>query len=134
MFKAKYAKEITIEVGNEIGVLQQVSKIVAEKGINIVSIDGDVKNGTAVLRILTDDNTRAVEALQANRYNAVETDTVILELPHKPGLLKSVTERLGRAQIDIKHIAATAPMDQEKCLLVLSTSDDQEAVVQLNKD
>jgi len=35
MFAAKQAKDIVLDVYNEIGVLHQVAKIVAEKGVNI---------------------------------------------------------------------------------------------------
>ncbi len=133
MFAAKQAKEITLKIGNNIGVLHEVSKIVAEKGVNIIGVNGAVCENVAVLRIATDDNVRAMDELREHRYNPEETSAVFVELPNNPGILRRLADRLARAEIDIRHISATAPLSQEKCLIVLSTSDDQEAVVVLNK-
>ena len=133
MFAAQQAKEIVLEVRNEIGILHQISKIVAERGVNIAAVLADVLAENAVIRILTDDNLRAKEALEQNGYKPSEFDAVTAELPHKPGVLETATERLGRAGIDIRHLAATATTDQAKCLLLLATSDDQKAVVALNE-
>ena len=133
MFAAKQAKEIVVEVYNEIGVLHQISKIVAEKGVNIMAVNADVVGENAVIRLLTDDNLRAVEALEKRNYKPTQADAVTAELPHKPGVLETVTDRLARVSIDIRHLTTTALLDQDKCLVVLATSDDQKAVRVLNE-
>ncbi len=133
MFAAKQAKEIVVEVYNEIGILYQISKIVAEKGVNIMAVDADVDDQNAVIRLLTDDNLRAVEALEAQRYTPRQAAVVTVELPNKPGLLETVTDRLARASIDIRHLSATALLNQDKCLVLLATSDDQKAIPVLNE-
>ena len=40
--------------------------------------------------------------------------------------------RRGKASIDINHIAVTGLIDHDKCLAVLSCSNNEHAVVALN--
>jgi hypothetical protein len=56
-----------------------------------------------------------------------------MDLAHKPGILKHVTETLAEENIDIRHVYATALEQHEKCLLVLHTSDDERALPRLNR-
>lgn len=58
---------------------------------------------------------------------------VLVEVPHKPGMLKHLTEQLRDAKIDIHHLYASAASDQTKCVVVFSSSDNQKAVVVLNQ-
>jgi hypothetical protein len=132
MFTARQGKEIMVEVVNEIGVLHNLTRTVAEKGVNILAVSGNVHGRNAIVRLVTDDNLRAVEALRARNYKPLEIDVVLAELPHKPGMLERLTARLGRGGVDIAHIAATAPLNQDKALVVLVCADPDRAMVLLN--
>jgi hypothetical protein len=132
MFAARQDKQIVVEVFNEIGVLHDLSKVVAEKGVNILAVDADVHGENAVVRLVTDDNLRAMDALQGARYAPHEESIVLAELEHKPGILERVTERLGKAGIDIRHLAVTSMIGQDKCLVMFSCSDNGHAVVVLS--
>ncbi len=133
MFAARQDKEIVLEVFNEIGVLHDLSKIVSEKGVNLLAVCGEVHGKNAVIRMITDDNLRATDALKAHDYAPMEADVVVVEVEHKPGMLVKLTDRLGRAGVDIGHIAATGLIGQNKCLAVLSCSDNARAMVVLNQ-
>jgi hypothetical protein len=132
MLKAKIAKEVIIRVRNEIGVLAGLSRVVADKGINVLAANAWVEGEDAVVRIVTDDNLRVMDALRAKSYNPREKDVVLVETPHKPGLLKHLTEKLAQAGIDIQHLYASATADQSKCLLVFACANNDRAVVLLN--
>ena len=132
MFAARQGKQIVVEVFNEIGVLHDLSKVVAEKGVNILAVDADVHGENAVVRLVTDDNLRAADALRGARYAPREEPIVLAELEHKPGILECVTERLGKAGIDIRHLAVTSMVGQDKCLVMFSCSDNGHAAVVLN--
>jgi hypothetical protein len=85
-----------------------------------------------VIRLVTDDNLRARKALAAKKYVVHEENVILVELPHKPGILKRITEALVREEIDIRLVYATALVGQEKCLMVLHTSNDDHALARLN--
>ena len=86
-----------------------------------------------VIRLVTDNNLRASELLNASGYMAEEENVIVAELPHKPGILKRITQALASEEIDIRHLYATALAEQEKCLVVLHTSNDKHALARLNR-
>ncbi|MCG3204636.1 MAG: hypothetical protein KCHDKBKB_01351 [Elusimicrobia bacterium] len=133
MFQATQGKEIVVKTSNQVGALKYISKTVSEKGVGILAISCWVYDIMAMVHLITDDNLRAKEALQAQKFDAKEEDVVLVEVKHKPGMLKQMTERLEKAGIDLKHLYATALQDAEKCLIVFSSSDNKKALVELNK-
>jgi hypothetical protein len=132
MLKAKIGKEVVIRVRNEIGVLAGLSRVISDKGINILAANAWVEGEDAVVRLVTDDNLRTVDALRAKSYKPREGDVVLAESPHKPGLLRHVTEKLSHDGIDLHHFYASAGQDQDECLMVFACANNDRAVVLLN--
>lgn len=133
MLKATLGKELLIKRLNEIGGLADVVKTVAEKGLTILAVCAWVEGRDGVFRLLVDDALRASDALRAKNIEVRETHVVVVEVPHKPGMLKLLTEKLREAAIDLHHLYASAATDQAKCVVVFSRSDNQRAVVVLNQ-
>jgi hypothetical protein len=133
MLRAKPAKEVTVKVRNEIGVLAGMSRLIADKGINILAACAWVEGENGILHLVTGDNLRVVDALRSRSYNPHEAEVVLVESPHKPGLLKHLTEKLSQAGIDIHHLYASATEDQARCLIVLATANNDRAIVVLNQ-
>jgi hypothetical protein len=132
MLKARQGKELKIRVKNEIGMLSKLAKSIAEKGINLLAISCWVEGKDAVMRLVADDMLRTKDLLVQEGYRIREGDVVIVDAEHKPGILKHLTDRLVRDGIDIKHLYASATLDQAICLVVLSTSNNERAIVELN--
>ena len=133
MFEARQAKEIVVRFRNRVGLLLDISKLISEKGISILAACGGVSGGEGIIRLVTEDNLRASEVLNQSGYSADEEDAIVMELPHKPGMLKRIAQALVCEEIDIRHLYASATVGQEKCLVVLRTSDDEHALLRLNK-
>lgn len=132
MLKARIDKEIVIKVRNDISVLFSLTKLIAERGINILAASAWVEGADGIIHLVTEDNLRVIDLLRAKSYNPREIDVVVVESPHKPGLLRHVTERLANGAIDIQHLYSTAALDQNRCLIVIACTDYERAMVLLN--
>jgi hypothetical protein len=132
MLKARPGKEVVLRVENEVGVLDQIARTVAEKGVDIVATCAWVEGPEAVIHLVTDDNLRVVDALRSKNYAPKEADVVLTEVPHKPGMLRHVTERLAKGSIDIHHLYASTTSEQGESLVVLATANNDRATVLLN--
>lgn len=131
---ADLGKEINMTVINKIGVLADMAKILADHGINIEAAAGYAEKDNAKIMLVTDDNLRAVDALKKKGYkSAAEKEVVILELENKTGALKNVTVTLESAGVDIKYIYGTTCAGTCPARLVLSTSDNEKALVAFRK-
>ncbi|QHI69470.1 ACT domain-containing protein [Tichowtungia aerotolerans] len=134
MITAKHCKEVSVRVFNDIGILAQLTRIVADKGVNIRAAAAWVEDGNkGVVRLVTDDNLRAVDALRAHNYAPEEVNSVEVSMEHSPGMLSRVCEKIGNGGVNIQYLYASAPVSDETCLAVLSTDDNDRALVLLNQ-
>jgi hypothetical protein len=132
MLKARQGQEVVVRTGNKIAELARFAKLVAERGLNILAMSLWVEEAEVVIRLVTDDTLRTVDVLRDNGYNPQERNVVLVDAAHKPGILRHVTEMLARENIDLSHLFASATIDQEVCLIVLNSSDNQSALALLN--
>ena len=132
MLKARRGKEVVLRIENEVGVLDQIAKTVAERGVDIVATSSWVEGPSALIHLVTNDNLRVSDALRAQNYDPRESDVVLAEVPHKPGMLRHVTERLSRGSVDLHHLYATTTAGQADSLVVMATANNDRAVVLLN--
>lgn len=131
---ANLGKEINVTVINKIGVLADMSKVLADHGINIEAVAGYAENDNAKIMLVTGDNLRAVDALKKKGYkSAAEKEVIILDLENKAGALKNVTVTLENAGIDIKYIYGMTCASDCPARMVLSTSDNEKALVAFKK-
>lgn len=134
MLKARPAKEVVLRMPNEIGTLNAVAKVLADKGFNIVAVSAWVEGADVIIRVLTDEPSRAADALRAHNYAVREVEVVMTEVPHKPGMLRRITDRLAQEEIDIHHLYATSAASQAQALVVFATANNDRAIVRLNAD
>jgi hypothetical protein len=133
MLKARQGKEIVLRTTNNIGALAAFSKIVAERGVNLLAMSAWVEGDEAVMRLVTDDTLRTMDVLRDNGYEPQERDVVLVDAAHKPGILRHLTDMLSGENIELTHLFASATIDQDVCLVVLNSSDNERAIVLLNR-
>ncbi len=133
MLNVSQGKEIVLRVRNDIDVIGEAARLVAERGVSLKAVAAAVEQGLCTLRLVTDDNLRACDMLREHGYTPHEEPVVLLVVPHKPGMLRKVAARLGAEQIDIRSVYATASDDAPNCLVVLRTSNDARALVALSE-
>ena len=131
MIKARMAKEAIVRISNRTGVLAQVTKSIAEKGINLEAVIATVDGVDAVIQLVSSDHQRIMDSLREQQLEAQETRVILVEGEHRPGLLQLITEKLARENIDVLYLYATA-VNVDKCLVVLSSVNNEWAVMVLN--
>ena len=133
MLKARPTKEILVKVRNDIGILYELTRVAADRGVNLLAVCGWVEGENGLIRLVADDHQRALDALRAKNFHAEEREAVSVNMPHRPGLLKLLTEYLSREGIDLHHLYASADTASENCLVVFAGSNNDHAIVALNR-
>ena len=131
IIKARMAKDAIVRINNQPGALARVTKSVADKGINIEAIIATVEGADAVIHLVTSDHQRTINTLHERQLEVQETKVVVVEALHRPGLLQHITEKLARENMDLFYLYATAA-EADKCLVVLSSTNNEWAVMVLN--
>lgn len=132
MLKARPAREVVLRMPNEIGTLNTIAKTLSDKGFNIIAISAWVEGAEVVIRFITDEVPRALDTLQAHHHETRQKDVIVCDVPHKPGMLRNITEKLAHDEIDIHHLYATSSSVQDRALVVFATANNDRALVLLN--
>ncbi len=133
MRTASIGKEAVVQVPNRMGALTQVARIVSDKGIDIQAAVATVDGADAIIRLVTNDHQRTMDALREHNLNPLEARVVMVEVANRPGLLRHITERLVSENLDLAYFYATATTAAEKCLVIFASSNNDRAVVVLNE-
>lgn len=134
MITAKQCREISIQVLNDMGTLAQFTRIVADKGISIKAAATWAENeDRGFIRLVTDDNLRAMDALQDHGYFPKELSSIEVLMHHSAGMLSSICTKLDHAGVSVNYLYASAPVSDESCLVILSTDNNEHALVALNE-
>jgi hypothetical protein len=128
---AGLGKEILITADNKVGTLANISRILADHGINVEGVAGYASaNNEAKIMLVAEDTLRAKEALQKAGFKSIrENEVVVVDLENKPGAMKSITAKMAGAAIDIKYIYGTTCPTGCPARVILATDNNEKAVV-----
>ena len=99
-------KQLSIFLNNEIGRFTEVTKLLADAGVNLQAFTLSEVSDFGILRLITDNNEKAIETLRNHSYAVSTTDVVYLELPDRPGTLAKSIEKLSDAGISVEYMYA----------------------------
>jgi len=133
MNSAEQGAEVVVRVKNSIGVMRDLTRVVADRGVDIWAVNSWVEGGDGIIRMVTDDTRRTVDVLRANHYAPTEREVILVHMPHKSGMLKALMDKLAREDIDVHHLYASATPGESTSLMVMSTSYNDRALVILNE-
>ena len=74
-----------------------------------------------------------MDVLRDNGYKPQEQAVVLVDARQKPGIFRHLTDALSKENIDLSHLFASATINQDVCLLVLNSSDNDRAITVLNR-
>ena len=128
---ANLGKEIVITTENKVGILANMSKILADHGINIEGVAGYAsEKNEAKIMLVVDDTLRAKEALQKAGYtNLKENEVLVVDLENKAGALKAITAKMAAEKIDIRYTYGTACSTGCPARIILCTNANEKALV-----
>ena len=128
---AKVGKEIVIMAKEKVGALSEVAKALADRGINIAAISAQTVGGMALIHLVVDEHLRACDLLRKKKIKIEENAVVILTVDDKPGALKHLTRKLASKKVNLSNLYGSTLDTFKPCVLVLSTSDNQKALIAL---
>ena len=122
-------KQVSVFLENKAGRINNVTKVLAETGINMHAFSMAETTEFGILRLIVSDVEKAVEALRGANFAVMLTDVVCISCPDVAGSLANILDQLAEQDIFIEYMYAFAegdkanvvirPNDLEKCVQVL---------------
>ena len=95
---------IIIAAKNEVGVIADISRVLADSGINIETISAEALGEKGVITLTANDYDGALRALTDADFKTVTDDALVLSLRDEPGALAKVAESLKRGGVSIQSL------------------------------
>ncbi len=130
---ATVGRELVVLTENRVGILANVARVLAEQGINILAVAVIVHDEQAELHLVPDAPNYALDALRKAEFDVEEREIVLVELPHRAGFLRRITEVLARQGLDIRYLYASALETGQSSLVVFSCTNNGKAVTLLRE-
>ena len=95
---------IIVMAKSEVGVIADITAVLADAGVNILTINTENTGETGLVIIITDDNDAALGALTAAGFRALIDDVLVIRLRDEPGALAKVAEKFKNAGVNIQSL------------------------------
>lgn len=120
-------KQVSIFMENREGRLEEVTQILKEHHINIVSLSLADTTEYGVLRLITSDPMEAKKVLKEAGFSAMVTEVVVVKLPHRIGALHELLKTLVHVNIEYMYALSTG----ENASMIIKLSDVDKAISSL---
>ncbi len=127
-------EQISIFLENKSGRLAEVTRLLGEGGINIRALTLADTTDFGILRLIVNDNARALEILKNAGFTVGKTEVIAVEVPDRPGGLADVLDRLGRAGVNVEYMYAFVEKSGDDAVVIFRFDDPEKAVTLLQEN
>jgi hypothetical protein len=120
--------QLSIFLSNEHGRLLDVMSTLTTARINIRALSMAETTDFGVLRMIVDDNERALRALRANEIVVKITDVLAVQVNDEPGGLGNVLKILTENNINIEYMYAFVEKKDANAIMVFRLDDQDKGV------
>lgn len=122
------AEQISVFLENKTGRLAEVTGILAESKVNIRALALADTSDFGVLRLIVDDNMKAVKALKNRGFTVGRTDVVAVEVEDRPGGLYRLLDMLHKSEINVEYMYAFVQHSGENAVMIFRFDNIDEAI------
>ncbi len=120
-------KQLSVFLENRPGHLSHVSEVLAEAGINIVTMTLADTSEFGILRLIIRNWQRAKEVLEIAGFTVNTTDVLAIEVADEPGGLANILKVAEGGKLSVEYMYAFACKPKECALIVIRFDDPDHA-------
>jgi hypothetical protein len=126
-------KQISVFLENNAGRLGEVTRTLAEAGINIRAISIADTADFGILRLIVNNHDEATKALVDAGFTTRITDVVAVEVEDTPGSLAKVMELFRQVNVNIEYLYASLEGITGKAVIIFKLENHEQGL-QIIKD
>lgn len=127
-------EQIAVFLENKSGRLAEITRVLAEKDINIRALSVADTADFGILRLIVDKVDKAKQVLKENGFTVGKTNVIAVEVPDRAGGLASVLKTIEAAKLNVEYMYAFVNKSGENAVLIFRFDDMDNAIAALTKD
>ncbi|MFC1809015.1 hypothetical protein ACFL3D_02690 [Candidatus Omnitrophota bacterium] len=130
MAQCAKAKELILKTDDKVGMLADLTSVIASQGVNITALCGYSMEGVAIFMIVTSDNEKVKAIASEQGWSVQENDVIVVSIPNAVGAAQTVAEKIKAANLNLKYCYGTTCDCDPKCSCnMVLRADDNDAVI-----
>ena len=129
-----YIKQISVYLENAKGQLAEITKVIADKGIDIRALSLADTTSFGILRLILNKPYEAQETLANLGYMVAITPVIAIGVADEPGSLSKAIKLLSDNDISIEYMYAFVAKKKDRAMSILRVDDGDKAVAILEKE
>lgn len=125
--------QIAVFLENRKGRISDFARVLKEQNVDLISMSIADTKEFGILRAITRDNEKAVQALKDAGFTVVTSELIGVEVDDKPGGLSDVLSLLNNQDVDIEYLYSYARIEKGKAIILLKVDDNKLALDALTK-
>lgn len=121
-------EQISVFLENKAGRLSEVTRILAEAGVNIRALSLADTSDFGILRLIVNNNDKAKDALKEHGFTVGKTDVVAVEVGDHPGGLHRILDILYQANVNVEYMYAFVQQSGNHAVIIFRFDNLDEAV------
>ena len=118
-----HIRQISVFLENVSGRLADVTRLLADNGINLRALTIADTTDFGILRIIADDTPKAVAVLKDSGFTVKITDVLAIEVPDSPGGLAGVMDLFRTKGVNIEYLYSSLEKNSSKVAIILKVED-----------
>jgi hypothetical protein len=121
------AYHLSIFVVNEPGKLERITRVLAERGLNIRAISVASAGQFGVVRVLVNDPDKGLEALRENKFTATKRKILVALIDDQPGAMHDLLVTLSSASVNVEDCYGFVIEEGKRAAIVFEVEKSPEA-------
>lgn len=120
-------KQLSVFIENRKGRLEQVTQVLKDKDVNIISFSLADTSEYGMLRMIVSNPEEGRKVLKEEGFSAMLTDVIAVKIVQKPGTLHEVLKLLFEAGLSVEYMY-TLTTTGKNTSIIMKLSDIKEAL------
>jgi hypothetical protein len=121
-------EQISVFLENRAGRLAEVSAILAEAGVNIRALSLADTSDFGVLRLIVNNNDKAMETLKNAGFTVGKTNVLAVEVEDRPGGLHKILDVLYKSGINVEYMYAFVQQSGNNAVMIFRFDQTEKAM------
>lgn len=121
-------EQISVFLENKSGRLAEVTRALGKAGINIRALSIADTSDFGILRVIVNDNDKAIRVLKDNDFTVSKTEVVAVEVSDKPGGLSDILDLLEKEKVNVEYMYAFIERSSDNAVIIFRFDENDKAI------